>query len=320
MNLNGLDLNLLVALDALLEEQSVTRAGERLHLSQSAMSGALARLREHFGDPLLAPLGRKLKRSALGDALVAPVRAILMQITAVFEAGPVFDPASSSRCFKVMASDYGSTVLVSEFLRRIKDRAPRVGVEVIPFADSPAQSLEEGDLDALIISREFLSPNHPSELLFTDTFACVAWDGNPNIGKRIAIAQFLDSGHVVVKYGKHGIAHIEERFFQRAGYKRRVEVTVTSFSAVPRFIVGTYRIAMMHKRLATLYAQTMPLRVLPPPINTPVLEQSMQWHAYRNDDPGGAWFREELRQAARALPGATLATRTKTRKTRKPAR
>jgi DNA-binding transcriptional LysR family regulator len=301
MNLNGLDLNLLVALDALLEEQSVTRAGEKLHLSQSAMSGSLARLREHFGDPLLLPLGRKLKRSALGDALVAPVRAILMQISAVFEAQPVFDPSRSNRCFKVMASDYGATVLVTELLRRIKDSAPHVGVEIIPFADAPAQSLEEGDLDTLIISREFLSALHPSELLFTDTFACVAWAGNEAIGERIGIEQFLDLGHVVVKYGKHGIAHIEERFFTQAGYKRRIEVVVTSFSAVPRFILGTYRIAMMHRRLADLYAQTLPLKILPPPIKAPVLEQSMQWHTYRDNDPGGVWFRDELRKAARAL-------------------
>ena len=301
MNLNGLDLNLLVALNALLDEQSVTRAGERLHLSQSTMSGALARLREHFGDPLLVPLGRKLRRSALGDALTAPVRAILMQITAVFETRPLFDPSTSTRCFKVMASDYGSTVLVAEFLSRIKDRAPRIGVEIIPFADSPAQFLEEGDLDALIISREFLSPHHPSELLFTDTFACVAWQGNKGIGKRFDMEEFLNLGHVVVKYGKHGIAHIEERFFQRAGHKRRIEVTVTGFSAVPRFIVGTYRISMMHRRLANLYARTMPLKLLPPPIKMPMLEQSMQWHTYRSDDPGGLWFREELRRVARSL-------------------
>ncbi|MES2184970.1 MAG: LysR family transcriptional regulator [Pseudomonadota bacterium] len=304
MNLHGIDLNLLVALDALLDLQNVTRAGEKLHVSQSAMSGSLARLREHFQDPLLVPVGRRFQRTFLADELVRPVRALLLQAEAVFKTQPRFSAAESTRVFKVMASDYGSNVAVAEVLRRVKDAAPGVGVEVVPFSDAPGQSLEEGDIDALIIARDYLAPRHPYEVLFTDTFACVVWCDNPVVGECITLAQFLALGHVVVKYGKHSIAHIEEKFFHSAGVGRRVEVTVSSFSAVPQFIVGTHRIAIMHRRLAVNYAKTMPLRLLRPPMAMPAVDECMQWHAYRDNDPGGAWFRTQLALAAGELKRA----------------
>jgi LysR family transcriptional regulator, nod-box dependent transcriptional activator len=293
MNLNGIDLNLLVALDALLETQNVTRAGEMLYVSQSAMSGSLSRLRECFEDPLLVPLGGKLKRTALAEELRQPVRALLTQTKALFERRPSFVPEASSRVFRVMASDYGSVAVVSELLRCITRSAPRVGVEVIPFSDCPAQSLEAGDIDALIIAKPYLSPAHPFKLLFEDTFSCVVWTGNADIDGQIALVQFESLGHVVVKYGKHGIAHIEEKFFQTAGISRRVEVVVSSFSSVPQFIIGTDRVAMMHTRLALSYAKSMPLKVLPPPLRMPLVEECLQWHVSREHDPGNAWFKKQ---------------------------
>lgn len=301
MHFKGLDLNLLVALDALLEHKNVTRAGEHLHVSQSAMSGSLARLRKHFDDPLLVPLGRQLQRTSVADELMRQVRSILIQIEALVQTQPVFDPAASSRIFKVMASDYGLTVLVSELLRRVKHIAPSVGVEILPFSDSPSQSLEEGNIDTLIIAKEYLSTDHPCELLFQDTFVCVAWSGNPFVGEQISLDQFLTLDHVVVKYGKHSVSHIEEKFFQSGGFNRRIEVVVTNFSSVPHMIVGTHRIAIMHKRLAAIYAQTMPLKILSPPIGTPVVNESMQWHAYRENDPASAWLRAQVRATAAGL-------------------
>jgi LysR family nod box-dependent transcriptional activator len=304
VNLKGLDLNLLVALDALLEHRNVTRAGEQLHVTQSAMSGCLAKLRAHFGDPLLVPLGRQLHLTSVAEELVRPVRAILVQIEAVVETQPVFDPAASSRRFRIMASDYGATVLVAGLLRQIHGTAPNVGVEIVPFSDVPSQSLEEGDIDLLLSARELLSAGHPSELLFKDDFVCLAWAQNPLIGKHLALEQFLALAHVAVKYGKHGVSHIEERFFRSTGFHRRVEVVVSSFNTVPHMVVGTHRIATIHRRLATLYAATMPLKVLALPVRPPTIEQSMQWRAHRQSDPGGAWLREQVRAVASGLQGA----------------
>lgn len=302
MNLKGLDLNLLVALDALLEHRNVTRAGEALHISQSAMSGCLGKLRRHFDDPLLVRVGRQLGLTPVAGALVRPLRAILVQIEAVASTQPVFDPAASQRLFRVMASDYGATVLVAGLLRGLRDTAPGVGVEVVPFTDAPAASLEDGDIDALLATRDLLAAGHPSELLFEDDFVCVAWSDNPHVGQRLTLDQFLALAHVVVKYGKHGVAHIEEKFFRSTGYHRRVEVVVSSFNTVPHMVVGTHRVATIHRRLATLYARTMPLKILDLPMEPPHVAQSMQWHAYREADPGGVWFREQLRLTAAGLP------------------
>lgn len=296
MHFKGLDLNLLVALDALLEERNVSRAGERIHLSQSAMSGALSRLREHYQDPLLVQIGRTLRLTELAESLVQPVRAILLQIEVAMNPTPAFDPSTSTHAFAVMASDYGSIVLISEALRRFEKTAPHITVEIRPFSDAPLQALEHGDIDLLVMARDFMSEEHPVAPLFTDRFVCVAWSGNSRIGDTISVEQFVSLGHVVVKYGRKGIAHFQEKFFESRGYARRVEVVATSFSAVPHFLLGTDRIAVMHERLAKVYAGVMPLKLLSPPIDMPVLRQAMQWHTYRDKDPASIWLRGQLAQ------------------------
>lgn len=293
MNLNGIDMNLLVALDALLETESVTRAGEILHVSQSAMSGSLSRLRECFEDPLLVPLRGRLTRTPFAEELIHPVRSLLIQSQTLFERRPTFEPEISSRVFKVMASDYGSVAVVTALLQCIRFSAPRVGVDVIPFSDSPAQSLEAGDIDALIIDKQYISPTHPFKFLFNDTFSCVVWAGNTEIDGHIDLARFESLGHVIVKYGKHGVAHIGEKFFQSIGISRRIEVVVSSFSSVPQFIIGTHRVAMMHTRLALSYARSMPLKIIPPPVHMPLLEECFQWNNSREADPGNVWFKNQ---------------------------
>jgi LysR family nod box-dependent transcriptional activator len=131
MDLCGLDLNLLVALDALFAEKSVSRAGERLHLSQSATSGALARLREVFQDQLLVPVGRKMAMTPVAEALVNPVRDFLLQAEAILNNNPVFDPASSTRKFRLLMSDYVETVLMTEALPRMEQFAPGASIRTV---------------------------------------------------------------------------------------------------------------------------------------------------------------------------------------------
>ena len=142
MDLGGLDLNLLVALDALFAEKSVSRAGERLHLSQSATSGALARLREVFGDPLLVPVGRRMVMTPVAEALVEPVRNFLLQAEAILNNHPVFDPGSSTRKFRILMSDYVETVLLAEALPRIEQSAPGIRFEFISNMEGGFEALD----------------------------------------------------------------------------------------------------------------------------------------------------------------------------------
>ena len=164
MDFSGLDLNLLVALDALLAERSVSRAGERLHLSQSATSGALARLREAFRDPLLVVVGRAMTLTPLAESLIEPIRVFLLQAEFILHQSPVFNPAKSTRRFRVMMSDYVETVIMSEALPRIQRLAPGVTFEL--FSNDNSRGIERGEIDLSITPSRYLAQGHPAEHLF----------------------------------------------------------------------------------------------------------------------------------------------------------
>ena len=292
MRFHHLDLNLLVALDALLTEQSITRAAERLHLSQSAMSGALARLREHFHDELLAQVGRKMVPTALGDSLRTSVRDVLLQIQSTVEQRSVFDPSTSERRFSLMVSDYVAATIMTEVVRRAGELAPGVTFEFLTQNDSAAESLDRGDIDFTVLPRDHALADHPSLELLKERYACVVASDRNDIGQTLSFDDYLRMGHVIVRAGKERIPAFDEWFLSRFGFARRIEVVATSFSTVPQFLVGTRRIAVMPERLARHYASLLPLRLLPPPIDIPPLTELLQWHRVQDKDPAIVWLRE----------------------------
>ncbi len=294
MDFRGLDLNLLVAMNALFAERSVSRAGERIHLSQSATSGALARLRETFRDPLLVPVGRTMALTPLAEGLVEPVREFLLQAEAILHASPLFDPATSARRFRLMMSDYVETVAMTEALPRIQKAAPGITFEL--FSSDGPQVLERGEIDLWITPSRYLSAQHPSDHLFDDDYVCLAWSGNNKVRGRLSLDQFLALGHIIVQYGRQRqLPALDEWFSGRI--ERKIEVITTTFNLVPQLLIGTYRIATVHRRLATFYEQYLPLRSVPPPLEVPRLEEFMQWHMSRDRDPGTVWLRSVLKSA-----------------------
>lgn len=298
MHFNRLDLNLLVALDALLTEQNITRASERVHLSQSAMSGALARLREYFGDELLVQVGRRMVPTPLGESLAAPVREVLLKVETTIQARPEFDPATSCRNFRLLMSDYVSTVLMAPALPRLQQLAPQVTFELLPYFESQWESLDRGEIDFLIMPTEYLRDGHPAETLFEDSYTCVVWAGNPLVGDAITLDQYLELGHIVVRFGQQRVPAFDEWFFNRFDRTRRIEIIATTFNAIPQLIIGTTRIATVHKRLAAFYARFLPLKFVAPPIEMPTLTEAIVWHKYRDPDPGNTWVRHMLKEAA----------------------
>jgi LysR family transcriptional regulator, nod-box dependent transcriptional activator len=299
MHFEQLDLNLLVALDALLTERSITAAGVRVHLTQSAMSGALSRLREFFNDELLTQVGRKMVPTPLGESLAEPVRQVLLQIKVTINAKPRFDPGTSTRHFSVMMSDYVDTVLMSEVLRRAEIAAPRVRFNLVSNdLGPPTEFLERADIDLLVMPREYLSDKHPHEDLYTDGYACVVWSENPLVGDSLTKEQYLALGHVVLQFGRGRIPVQDEWFLTKLGVTRRIEVLAMTFNSVPQHIVGTKRIATIHRRLAEYYARYLPLRILAPPYELPLLTEAVQWHSLFTEDAGNQWLRTLLKQAA----------------------
>lgn len=299
MHFEQLDLNLLVALDALLTDRSITAAGVRVHLTQSAMSGALSRLREFFGDELLTQVGRKMVPTPLGESLAEPVRQILLQVKATINTQTGFDPATSKRHFSLMMSDYVATVLMSDVLIRAESEAPGVRFNILSNdVSSPTEFLERADVDLLIMPREYLSEKHPRDDLYTDEYACLVWDKNPVAGGTLTQEQYLELGHVVLQFGRGRIPVQDEWFLTTLGITRRIEVVALNFNSLPQHVVGSRRIATTHRRLAEYYARCLPLKILPSPFKLPPLTESVQWHSLFDSDPGNRWLRKLLRQAA----------------------
>jgi DNA-binding transcriptional LysR family regulator len=303
MDLHLFDLNLLVALDALLTERNVTRAGNRLNLSQSAMSGALARLRHYFRDDLLVPVGRQMVLTPVAEGLVEPVHDILLRIRGTLAAKPQFDPSTATRHLSLAVSDYVTEILVADVLRLARREAPRITFELRPVGRRASEDLESGELDFLIAPEAYLSPGQPSEVLFEDTFTCVVWAGNRSIGSSLTIDEYLSLGHVVVNVASgEPPSNYDELFLRGANVTRRAEVVVPAFSLAPRLVVGTDRATTITTRLAARYAATLPLRLIPLPVEMPPMVERLQWHEVHEQDPAHRWLRRLLKDTADAIP------------------
>lgn len=304
MRFHHLDLNLLVALDVLLEEQNITRAAERLHMTQSATSGVLGRLRKYFEDELLVQVGRSMQPTAYALELATPVREVLLTIRASITAKPVIDPSSSKRHFRLAMSDYLISVLFSRVIQRIHQEAPGITFEMYPPGEQAVEMTSRGEIDLMFVPERYCIEGHPSQLLFDEEHVCVVWSQNPLVGSTLSLQQYMEMGHVSVGFGRTRQLSIEEWFMSQYGFKRRLEVITNDFNTLPQLLVGTHRIATMHRRLAELYSQYLPLRILPPPVNIPVMKEIMQWHRSMDGDSMHRWLREAIRDSILALDNA----------------
>jgi LysR family transcriptional regulator, nod-box dependent transcriptional activator len=299
MRFHQLDLNLLVALDALLAERNITLAGQRLHLSQSAMSSGLARLRDYFGDELLIQVGRKMQPTPLGESMVGPLRRILNDIQANIVAKPGFDPATSQRVFSIMMSDYAASVLMTRVARHAARVAPQVSFELLSNnVEAPDDVLNRGDVDLLVMPAQALTSEHPKLPLFVDDYVCIAWSGNPVVGDSMTLDEYLGLGHVVLQFSRGRVPTVDEWVLKQLGHVRRTEVIAMNFNLLAQFVVGTNRIATLQRRLAQYYAQVLPLKLLLPPLKLPSLTQCVHWNQAFDHDPGSVWLRNLLKQVA----------------------
>ena len=307
MRFNKLDLNLLVALDALLTERSITRAAERLHLSQSAMSNSLGRLREYFEDELLVQVGRQMEPTPRAEVLREAVRDVLLRIETSVAAQPRFDCTASDREFRLFVSDYSLAVLMPHVLALAARMGSTVRFNLQPQVQNPARPLEHGEADLLVIPKVYCSADHPAEVVYDDSFVCVVWSGSRHAQQPMTFERYAAAGHAVMVPTATTQPAFESWFVERYGLSRRIEVTSYSFLALPLLVVGTELVATVHSRLARQAAQSLPVCLLPLPLPMPPFEQAMQWHKYRSTDPGLTWVRGLLQKAAREMPPVTVA-------------
>jgi len=297
MRFNRLDLNLLVALDALLSEQSITRAAERLNLTPSATSSALARLREYFDDELLVQVGRKMEPTPRAEGLLDAVRDVLVRIDSTIAIQPEFDPSTTDRTFRIFASDYTQMVFAPHVLELAAEQRCSARFEFLPQVTNPQRSLERAEADLLIIPLGYVSPDHPNEVLYEEDFVCVTWRHSALSRGELTFERYLAAGHAVMQPPMATGDSFEAWFVKRYGVSRRVAITTYGFATLPALITGTDYIATVHARLARLLATAWPLELRPPPLPMPRMEQAVQWHKYRTQDPGLVWLRALLRSA-----------------------
>ena len=298
MRFGRLDLNLLVALDALLTEKSVSLAADRLCLSQSATSSALGRLRDYFGDELLVVKGRHMILTARAEELIEPVRAVLEQIRSTIAIAPPFDPATADRQVRIMASDYTTQVLLAEALAQLERDAPNMRFEIQPMSTNPIEAVERGYIDLLVTIDFAVSADHPSQVLFEDDYVVVGDAQNPAMQGEMTRERYFELGHVTARFGRAQMPAFEEWFTRRQKQQRRIEVVAPSFLSLPGLVLGTSRIVTMHRRLAQQVVQTFPLVMRELPFAIPPIREVVQWHLTNSNDKALRWVIERLEACA----------------------
>jgi len=303
--IGGIDLNLLMALGALLEERNLTRAGEKLNMSQPTMSGALARLRQHFGDELLVRSGRQYALTPTAERLLPAVQRALCQVERTLAVTPEFDTATSTRTFSLALSDYAVTVLIEPLLRRVHELAPGVGLELCPIPPDMQES-DRGLLqhDLLIAPMGFRFPGR-SEVIFRDRFVCILDPANPRLRDgRLSLEDLGSLPHAAATFGHAGL-NPAERALDELGVTRDVRVTTVGWLPLPFVVAGTGLVAVLPERLARRVAAAAGVAVAEPPFGRVELVEAAWWHPMRTADPALAWLRTALAGAAASLPAVT---------------
>lgn len=303
MRFKGLDLNLLIALDVLLDEQSVSRAAERLHVSQPAMSAALMRMREYFGDPLLKLHGKRMIPTAHAMRIQPKLKSLLGDIDILVSQSSAFDPATSDRRFRMGVSDYLLAVLFPSLVAELETAAPGVSLECTPPTDTLVAQLNQGALDCIITPENHISADHPAELLFEEDYVVVGCARNEALkGGMLDRRDFFKAGHIVVELGLLRPMSYAEFHLQKLGRQRKIDMRVASFLIAPELVINTSRITVMQRRLADYFRSRLPIAVAEMPVRIPKMREMIQYHQTRADDPALKWLIQRLRVHAGHSP------------------
>lgn len=296
--LRTIDLNLLVVLDALLTEKHVTRTGERLHLSQPAISHSLNKLRVLLDDPLLIRQGNEVVLSTLAQNLQAPLKVILGQIETLLGQSVDFVPGESQRTFRVAMSDYGAAIILPRLVEQLRALAPGISLMVIQDTRlGMLEQLEHGKIDLALgvfaTQPEFLC----TEVLFEETFTCLL---NRNFLPESGVLDldtYLQRPHLLVSMEGNTQGEVDN-VLRAQGLQRHVAVNVPHWSAAPRMIGDTDLILTVATRTLDDLELGASLVTLPLPLNVAPFNYVQVWHQRFNDDPGHRWLRELIKQVS----------------------
>lgn len=302
MDTTKLDLNLLVALNVLLSEQNVTKAAQRLNLSQPALSAQLNRLRDLFDDQLFIPAQRGVVPTELASQLREPLRVAIDQLRAVLAHHTQFDPKTSEATYSVAASDYLQYAALIPLALAMEKEAPGVRIAWLPVCGKPVEAqMEHGEIELWLRPSNGAPTELRSEFLFREQFVCIAREGHPLIRGRLTLDNFTTCHHVFVSPGGGGFTGATDVALRKINRIRKVAVSVGSFLVVPEIVARSDMIAVVPAGI--MVGRNDNIQVLSPPLPIEGFDVVMQWHRRNDAHPGMIWLRDLLKSLHEA-PGS----------------
>lgn len=308
IELSHINANLLVALDVLLTEASVSRAAERCGVTASAMSHSLRQLRELFDDTLLIRTRHGMRLSPLAAELAQPLHRALRELALTVKLGPGFDPATSTRSFVVAAPDFLSTLVLAPVLTIMEREAPNIDIEVRPLPRrgaalslANAWSLEEGTLDLVLGAVVPNAPGIMREHLYDEHFVCVVRSGHPVLRrKRFDVDAYCKYPHLLITITDERTPTWIDEALAKLDKSRTIRARTRYFMAAPILIADSNLVLTCPYQLARHFAGHYPLRILEPPLELPRYAEYQVWHQRFDADPGHRWLRDTIARACTA--------------------
>lgn len=291
--LANIDLKLLQLFDEISKTRNLSRAAENLNLTQPAVSLALGRLRQHFGDPLFVRVGGKMVPTPVAEQLQELVANAIALLEATMAYQPRFDPVNDARLFRIAMTDVGQIVVLPHILNTFRDIAPHIQVDVITITNEIADQLQHGDVDLALGFVPDLDGRYVQQKLFVDGFACLVREDHPRIKDTLTVRSFQDEEHVIVKTSGTGHLIIEHNLQQR-GLNRKVGVQVPNFIGVATVVGSSNLIATLPGRAARLLARAHGVRVMKLPVDLPSYDVRQSWHERMQHDPAHKWLRKKV--------------------------
>ncbi|RAR54550.1 LysR family transcriptional regulator [Paraburkholderia unamae] len=296
MNLRQIDLNRLVALREVLLERHVTRAAEKLGITQPAMSASLARMREVFQDPLLVRTGGGLSLTRRAEMVLENLDRVFLQIDNLLSTPGHFDPAESHRAFTIIGTDFVEQILLPEVITPLAIVAPNATIVSRPPLQRFDALMGEGEIDLAIGCIPSAAPSLYTRLLLTERYMCISRDGHSGVrGDFLSLDEYITLPHAqVFPFDKDMYSSPIEQALQAKGLRRSVALRQSSFVPLLSVVANSNLIATVPERLARFGERILPLRVHRPPLDIAPIPISLYWHARTHDDEGHKWFRDFL--------------------------
>ncbi len=302
MNIKDIDLNLLVFLDMLLHERSVTRAAQRMGLSQPAMSNALSRLRRLLDDPLLVRSARGMEPTQRALAIQRPVQAALAQIETALAPATDFDPGGTQRLFSLMITDYAASVLLPGVSARLAREAPNVALNVLSSDGDSLKAVERGEVDFVIDRFDTLPGSFRSRLLWKDAFVCVLRKDHPALadGPTLTLETYLKLEHILITRTGIGLGQSDE-LLARHNLYRRIAVFTRHYQLPPRLVAESDLCATLPARIARAHSRSLAIEIVPPPLELPPFDIRMVWSPVAHYDRAHQWLRSLIGEVMETL-------------------